>query len=359
MKIALITNIPTPYRLPIYEKIHKKYGNDFLVLFAANSESNRSWKFSSLNFNHLFLKENVKVKKDGFNYIHNNIDVFQELKKFNPVVIITTGFNPTHLYGWLYAKLNGVKHICMTDGWLESEKKLSFIHKFVRKIVFKSSHAFIGAGKNSLNLYRSYGIDENKLFQSHLCIDNELFNSDKSFKDRKYDVMFSGQFTERKIPFLFAEVVEKISKEFLNLKVLILGDGPLKQDFLNRLKTSGIDYHYAGFVSQEKLPKYYSNAKILLFSTSHDAWGIVVNEAMASGTPVITTPFAGVVNDLLINQLNGYVLDIDSRVWSKKVIEILRSQDLWKKLSQNAKESVIEFNFDNAAKGIIDACENG
>lgn len=358
MKIALITNIPTPYRLPVYEKMNEKYGNDFIVFFTAKSELNRSWKIGPLEFNHHFLKENFKAKKDGFNFIHNNLDIFQELKIFDPDIVITSGFNPTHLYAWLYAKLNGIKHICMTDGWLESEKYLSFIHRLVRKIVFRSSHAFIGASENSLNLYRSYDVNENKLFKSNLCIDNKLFNNNKSFKDRTYDLMFSGQFIQGKSPFLFVEIALKIAKEISSLKVLILGDGPLKLDFLCRLKKSGLDFHYAGFVSQEDLPEYYTNVKLLLFPTRLDAWGIVVNEAMASGTPVITTPFSGVVDDLLINNINGYILDIDSTAWSKKAIDILNNQDLWKKLSQNAKNAVKEFNFENAAKGIIDACEN-
>lgn len=357
MKITIITNIPAPYRIPIYEIIANKYGNDFLVIFASKSEANRSWNLNKFNFNHLFLKENVKAKKDGFNYVHNNIDVLHHLKEFNPDVVITTGFNPTHLYAWLYSLVLRKKHIPMTDGWLESEKNLSFIHKFVRKLVFKTSNAFIGASKNSLLLYKSYGIDEKKLFKSHLCIDNKRFHNSISFKDREYDLMFSGQFTERKLPFLFADTAQKVSKRIKNLKVLILGDGPLKEEFFSKLQEYNINYHYAGFVSQEELPKFYSNSKLFLFTTRLDPWGVVVNEALASGTPVITTKYAGVVNDLLIDKLNGSVLEIDSDQWSKHVIEILSNINLWQVLSLNAKESVKEFNFDNAAKGIIEASE--
>jgi len=357
LKIALITNIPAPYRLPIYERVAQRYGDDFLVIFAAKSESNRSWDFSDFKFQYLFLKENVKAKKDGFNYVHNNIDVWSKLTTLNPDVVITTGFNPTHLYAWIYATFFRKKHIPMTDGWIESEKNLSFVHKAVRKIVFITSHAFIGASKNSLDLFKSYKINEDKLFQSHLCIDNKRFYNEFSFKEREYDLMFSGQFTERKLPFLFADVAEKVSKHISDLKVLILGDGPMKEELFAKLNNCGINYHYAGFVAQEELPKYYSSAKLFLFTTRLDPWGVVVNEAMASGTPVITTPYAGVINDLLIDEQNGYILNGDSDIWSKKVIEILKNQDLWQILSLNAKESVKEFNFDNAAKGIIEASE--
>jgi len=340
LKLVIVTNIPAPYRLPIYEYLNNRYKNNFLVIYCSKKESNRKWNLGTFKFNYLFLKENVKEKKDGFNFIHNNPDVFHELKKYNPDVIITTGFNPTHIYAWIYAKLFRTKHICMTDGWIYSEKNLSIIHKIIRKIIFKSSSAFIGASKNSLDLYRSYNIKEEKLFQSHLCIDND-----------------NGQFTDRKLPLFFADVAYELSKSIKNLKILILGDGPLKKEFFTKLDSFGLDYHYVGFVTQSELPQLYSKAKLFLFPTKLDAWGVVVNEAMASGTPVVTTPFAGVVNDLLIDGNNGFVLPIDSALWSEKIEKVLSSEKVWNNLSKNAIKTVQAFNFDVAAKGIIDASE--
>lgn len=357
MKITIVTNIPAPYRLPIYEKIAQKYGDDFLVIFAAKSESNRKWDLEKFKFRNQFLKENVIAKKDGYNYIHNNLDVFKHLRKFNPDVVITTGYNPTHLYAWLYTVFFRKKHIPMTDGWIESEKHLSYIHKAIRKIVFATSNAFIGASKNSLDLFRSYGISDEKLFQSHLCIDNTKFQSDNKLVDREYDLMFSGQFTERKLPLFFAEIVEKVLKHIPSIKVLILGDGPLKEEFFLKLDNANINYHYAGFVKQKELQKYYSSSKLFLFTTRLDPWGVVVNEAMASGTPVFTTPYAGVINDLLLDGVNGFILPIDSDIWSTKVIEILNNKELWNSLSKASTHIVQKFNFEVAAKGIIDASE--
>lgn len=357
MKFVIITNIPAPYRVPIFNIIDREYGSDFLVIYAARKEKNRSWDLDSLDFNHLFLKENVTAKKDGFNFVHNNIDVLGELNKFNPDIIITTGFNPTHLYAYAYAKLYNKKHIPMTDGWFESEKNLSFVHKTLRKIIYKTSHAFIGASKNSLLHFESYSINKRKLFQSHLCVDNLRFDNEINFEQREYDLMFSGQFTERKLPFFFAEIAERVARKIPNLKVLILGDGPLKEEFLGKLKTAKIDFHYAGFVSQDKLPLFYSNSKAFLFTTRMDPWGVVVNEAMASGTPVFTTQFAGVTNDLVVDGENGFVLPINSQVWAEKITELLSDEVAWCRLSSLAKKSVMKFNYKVAAKGIVDACK--
>ncbi|MDP3464758.1 MAG: glycosyltransferase family 4 protein [Sulfuricurvum sp.] len=357
MKIVIVTNIPAPYRLPIFEKIAKKLGDNFLVIFAARTEPNRSWNIGKLNFKHLFLNENITEKSDGFNYVHNNPDIWKHLKKFNPDVIITTGFNPTHLYAWMYAKLFAKKHIPMTDGTLESEKHLSPLHKIIRKLVYATSHAFIGASTSSLKLFRNYNIPKESIFQSHLCINNEHFQNTLKFDDRPYDLMFSGQLTERKLPFLFADIAKKVSDQIKGIKVLILGDGPLKKDLLERLKNDNIDYEYAGFVEQKMLPLYYSQAKLFLFTTRLDPWGVVANEALASGTPVIVTPHAGVADDLVQNSFNGYVLEAESDVWAKYSVEILQDSAKWQILSENARKSVDQYTFENAANGILNACE--
>lgn len=357
MKVVVVTNIPAPYRIPVFDILRKKLDEKLTVVYCAKSEPNRNWKIRHLGFQHVFLKENMIPKKDGFNYVHNNIEILKHLKSIDPDIVITTGFNPTHIYAWLYTLFFKKKHITMTDGWIGSEKNLTLLHKFLRKLVYKTSEAFIGASKNSVELFKLYGIKKEKIFISSLCIENDKFSNEKSFKERKYDLMFSGQFIERKMPLFFAEIVSKVSKFIPDIKVLVLGEGPLKNKFFMKLKENHIDFHYAGFVSQEDLPSYYANAKFLLFPTKLDAWGIVVNEALASGTPVITTQYAGVVNDLLIHEINGFVLESDSDIWSKKIVEILSNEKAWANLSKNAKLSVERYNYYNAAEGILNACK--
>ena len=325
-----------------------------MVIFCAKRDTHRVWTLSNFDFKHVFLKEN-RINKQGKN-IHNNLDVLGYLKRFNPDIVITTGFNPTHLYSWFFAKLYNKIHIPMTDGWLGSETNLSPVHKIIRKIVFYSSDAFIGAGLKSKELFESYGIKPSSIFRSHLCIDNNIFLKKAINKHRRYHLMFSGQFIDRKMPLFFAEVVHKITKSIPHLSVLILGDGPLKTDFLNKLKEYHINYTYAGFISQEKLPQYYSSSKLFLFPTKTDAWGIVANEALASGTPVLVTPYAGIVDDLVYDGYNGFVMDPNVDLWSKKSIELLNDTNLLRKLSRHAILSVENFTFENAAQGIIKAC---
>lgn len=353
MKVVLVTNIPAPYRIPVYELIKKV---DITIAFCSKSERNRNWKQKPLEFKHAFLEGTVNEKTDGLNFIHNNPAIWSFLNQEKPNIIITTGFNPTHLYAFIWAKMYGAKHICMTDGSVYSESKLSPLHKWVRRIVFLGSHSFIAASKSGAELYKSYGIADRKIFRSPLAVNNARYFSAAKATTRNYDVCFSGQFHDRKLPFFFVEVCAEIRARTGTCKALLMGDGPLRDMLLERLCAAGIDFHYQGFVEQEDLPTHYASAKILLFPSLNDTWGVVTNEAMAAGTPVITTPFAGVADELVIDGKTGYVRDINVNAWADVVMNVLQDDHHRNELAKAGQELVKEYNFDAAAEGIEAAC---
>jgi hypothetical protein len=159
--VVNITNIPAPYRERIHELLAENYGSNYTVVYCAKTEPNREWKFPYRTYNKLFLTEEAK----GF--IHNNISIWSVLQRLKPSVVITIGFNPTMLYGFLWCKLVGAKHICFADGTLISERNLSWVHRLVRKIVYRFSHAYIGASEGSKQLYLHYNVPVSKIFRTY------------------------------------------------------------------------------------------------------------------------------------------------------------------------------------------------
>jgi len=353
--IILITNIPAPYRETIHELISTKITGNYTVLYCDQKEPNRDWSFALGNYKHIFLKRKMLTYKER--YIHINTDVWGKLNHLNPDVVITAGsFNPTMLIAFGWSKIKRKIYIPMTDGWLISENNLTILHKWVRKIVYKFSDAYIGASKHSIDLYKSYGCKDEQIFQSHLCANNQLFLQSIN-QEKKYDLMFSGQFIERKMPLFFAEVAQLIKAKRGKCSVLILGSGELKDAFLSKLEEYGIEMSYAGYVSQNELPSYYASAKIFLFPTLQDPWGVVANEAMAAGTPVITCENAGVAGDLVIHDVNGCVLPLDVEIWAEKTAFLLNNSETYARLSKQALIDVQNFSYENAAQGIVDATE--
>ncbi len=169
MKVAIVTNIPTPYRNPVYSKLSKFNEVDLFVFYCSFTEPNRSWKQQNIDFKHKFLSK----KKDKF--VHFNWNVLKEMNQFNPDVVITSGFNPTMLLAWLWTLTKKKKHISFSDANIHSESKLSVFHKLIRKLVYRTSDAFLGASDKTLELFKSYHVEKNKLFKSCLAFNNENF----------------------------------------------------------------------------------------------------------------------------------------------------------------------------------------
>ena len=346
MKISILTNIPTPYRNPVYSILSKFDKVDLLVLYCSYTEPNRSWEPENLDFKHKFLSN----KKDRL--VHLNWNVYKELNHFKPNVVITSGFNPTMLFAWFWTLTNRKKHISFSDANLHSESKLSIFHRLIRKLVYKTSDAFIGASEKTLDLYRSYNVDNYKLFKSCLAVKNDFFSINNN-EERTFDLMFCGQFIDRKNPLFFTEVAICLNKLKPGIKVLLVGSGFLKGKCISLLKENNVSFYDTGFVQAEKLPNYYHLAKLFLFPTKKDPWGLVANEALAAGLPVFVTSYAGVANELVIDGFNGFIFNrLDVLLWTDKIVSLLENSELFYRMSENAKSSVKRYTHENAAKGI-------
>ena len=351
--IVLITNIPAPYREQVHEIVNKKIKN-YTVVYVNKIEPNREWKFELGNYNRVFLTtKNLEIRNK---YFPVKSDIIKVLNRINPDVVITSGFSSVMLRAFFWANKHKAKHIAFTDGTLLSESNLSKLHKIIRKYVYNRSDAFIGASLKSISLFKHYAPNNNNVYQSHLCIDNQKYFDEKQ-PEKKYDIMFSGQFIPRKMPFFFIEVAEKLKKTRGTIKVLLLGSGLLKEAVIEKLQAYNIDYDYPGFIENNKLPKYYKSAKLFLCPTRNDPWGIVANEACAAGVPVISCENAGVANELIINDFNGYILPLEVDLWVEKVNYLLNNQEVYKRFSENAKVKVAEYNFEIAAEGIVNAAK--
>ena len=357
-RIAIVTNIPAPYRIPIYQRLTAKLGSDqFHVIFCSKTENNREWIFEQNNFPCTFLKKNYMAWKGR--YIHYNLDALKVLRKLAPDVVITTGFNPTHLLAFGYTIFYNKVHIPMTDGTLESEQKLSVLHRLVRRIVYKYSKVFLGASLGSLKLYNSHGINKEQFFQSHLCANNAAFQSSSNSK-RPIDLMFSGRFAPEKNPLFALDVAAGVAKA-LNRKVsiLMLGSGPLLEqarEYADTL-TPEVDASFPGFVQQQALPELYCSSRLFLFPSSWDPWGVVANEACAAGQAVIVSPYAGVANELVCHGKNGYVLELDMGLWVKHAADLLSNRALLEQFSKDSVLKVQAYTYNAAAQGVIDAVD--
>jgi glycosyltransferase involved in cell wall biosynthesis len=363
IRYLLVTDIPAPWREKVYENVYNKLGPEFHVAYCNTNEKRRLWSFPLGRHAKTFLKGiTIGTNNTKENYINWSIIPFMLRNK--PEVVICFSLNPTIFIVFTLAKLMKRKIIVFADTWLGRDTNLSMLQKWARKLAYGIvPDAYLGASMQTLDMYRYYNkrVKDNYLFLSALCADNDYFLNKLNGKkiEKKYDIMFSGRIVDLKNPLFFVEVAVKVKKALGTCKVLIIGDGDehLKTEMFQVLETNRIDYDFPGFIKHSELPEYYSQAKILLLPTSKDCWGVVINEAMISGLPVITTKMTAAAGELVLDGENGYILTLDSDLWAEKIVKLLRDSKSLHQLSETAKEAAMKFNFYKAAQGIIHAIE--
>lgn len=357
VKVSFVSNELPPYRIPLYEKLAKTPDLRFQFIFCTQREPNRHWTLPELDFEPHFLKERY-IEKSG-RFIHNNLDVFGSLHRFAPDIVITTGFNPTHLYAFSYAKAMSLPHIAMTDGTLDSEHGLGRVHRAVRQIVYRHSKAFIHASSGGEALYASYGVDMQRCFRSCLCIDNAQFAEGGYERNKQYDFIFCGRIEAVKNP-LFALRVAIATARKLERKLSILFVGAGSEEDLLRQEAARhehlVEASFRGFILHQDLPATYQAARLFLFPTQWDPWGVVLNEACAAGLPSIVSPRSGAAGELVQDGHNGYVCELDVNLWADKASLLLSNEALYAAFSHRSAMRVRDYNYDNAVAGIVAAC---
>lgn len=354
VRIAIVTNIPTPYRDGVYTLLSTKPDVELCVFYCSEREPNRHWSLSSKGYCSVIL-ETRAIPVRG-QYVHLGTNVWTKLTRWKPDVVFTSGYGPVMTQAFLWTLFRTRPHVAFTDGTPLTEASLTFMHRWVRGIVLARSAAFVGASRKSLEIFQSFGADEHRTFQSCLCIDNSIY-APASDQLKQYDVMFAGQLIPRKMPLFFAEVARELARRLGQCRVLLIGTGPLEQQVKQQLLNcpENIQLTMPGFIQPAQVPPYYRLSKLLLFPSLEDAWGVVANEAAAAGLPIITTPQTGVVGELVRHEINGFVLPPQTDLWANAAQRLLTNKLDYERMAKSSLDIVSSYTQDIAAKGIYDA----
>ncbi|MGJ7918462.1 glycosyltransferase family 4 protein [Massilia sp. LXY-6] len=357
MKIVIVTNGPVPYRIPALNELATQADVDLHVLYCCGREPNRDWNLPPIEYHCTYLRERITKIKDR--YIHNNPDVIPALKRLQPDVVITSGFNPTHLYAFLYAWLTRIPHISMTDGTYDSEKALTILHRWARRFVYARSKAFLWASIGGRKLFESYGIPLDRCFRSCLCVENTKFSQSEPLGADLFDFIFCGRIESVKNPhFAFDVALAAAARLKRKTRIMYVGAGSEEQALKKRVASceDQVEASFHGFAQQEELPQLYRSSRIFLFPSKWDPWGVVANEACAAGIPVLVSPHAGVAGELVIDGQNGYVCDLDVSLWADRAVELLTRPDIYRTFSERSRSLVSNYTFADACAGIAAAC---
>ncbi len=210
-------------------------------------------------------------------------------------------------------------------------------------IVFRSTFTH-----QALNRYK------NKLILgcSRFYVDTNQFKVilRKNPNSREYSIGFIGRFVDLGGSLNFAKALPLVLKEFPEIKVLIGGDGPLRDDIEKEIKDLDGKVTLAGWIPHDDMPQYLNMTKLLTIPSYQEEGPHILFEAMACGTIVLATP-VGVIPDVIEDGITGFIMkDNSPECIARNVIRVLNYPNL-DKIASNARELIEkEYTYDRAVE---------
>jgi glycosyltransferase involved in cell wall biosynthesis len=369
-RLVIITEIIAPYRIPVFNALARHPEIDLSVIFLATTDpSTRQWRVyaEEINFSYQILPS-WRTRLEKYNLLLNQ-KVAGALQKANPDVIVCGGYN--YLASWQalrWARRNRTPFLLWCESTANDNRAGHRVIESLKKSFFDKCDGCIVPGTAAGKYARQMGVSPEYIFMAPNAVDNELFASHANDARRnaprvRADLnlpaqyfLFAGRLVKLKGIFELWEAYGSLNENLRSQFGLVFaGDGPLRPELesLAKLVCPGT-IRFTGFVQRDQLASYYGLADCLVFPTHSDPWGLVVNEAMACGLPVICGQSAGCAADLV--KENGRLIDSQNVDQLALVMqEIATDADLRMQMSHESLKIIRNYSPQICASGIAQA----
>ncbi len=370
-KVVLITNIPNPYRVPLFNELSKQLISESIhlkIIFANRTYKRRRFQLNEgdFEFDYCYLEnEAITIGDNSENSYFTYKGLSRQLKKEKPDAIIVSGFSSATIKVFLYSIVNRTPYIIWNGSIAKQGRKDSFIRKLQRKFLTRFASTFIAYGTKAKSYLVSMGAASEKVFIATNTVDTSFFENETEkqrgilMDDGLHHFIYLGYLVPRKNVGQLVEIAKMLKAQRSDFCIDIIGDGESKDSLEQMVKeyqlTDQIIFH--GFKQKEELPPYFAKAKALLFQTDFDIWGLVLNEAMAAGVPCLSSVNAGASEDLIIDGENGYIVDYQNKAAIlEKINFIIENPEKAAELGKLAGEFIRKnASLSNASVGFVKA----
>ncbi len=233
------------------------------------------------------------------------------------------------------------------------------VFKLIRRVFAASKKVIVVSSYYRTKIINEYQIDEGSIEVISCGVDLNFFKPTYEKKEMKiklgldaskYHLLFVSSLIESKRPLLFLESIKEL--DLPDVEGIIIGDGALFSSLHEFTKTNNMRVTFKGWMEPAELKIWYQAADIFVFPSVKEAFGLVGVEALASGTPIVSTGIGG-IDDYLQNQMNGTQFEVDDLSDLRDQLrELLTNRELYKRLASNAMSSVQLFDIKNIAQRI-------
>lgn len=361
MKVLFLTNIPSSYRVDFFNEMGKYC--DLTVLFekGVSDERNASWQsYQFQTFRGIVLQGKKTAVDKAF-----APSVTGYLKKsLYDRIIVTNTATPTGMLAILHMNLHRIPYWIEGDGAFPKQNE--GVKRYIKRYFIKGAAGYFSTSQMHDSYYMTYGAAPDKIYRypfTSLKEQDVLLQAvtpeQKQALRKKYKLptdkvitIAVGQFIHRKG---FDILLDCWAKQNETHVLLLIGGGPLRKQYEEKKIENVI---ILDFLEKAQLMEYYQASDLFVLPTREDIWGLVINEAMANGLPVITTDKCIAGLELVRNGENGYIVPVDSHSeLSEKMNTLFRQPELLRSMAQMSLKKIAPYTIENMAKTHVETIE--
>lgn len=375
-KVLLLSNVPSPYLTPLFNKLARETGWELLVCYVSRWNQNVGWSLAQVQ-NYLangetVLDEHARWLSKLSSQWAAALCLLAKLRKQQPDYLVIYGYTRApQLTALLWCSLTRRPFAIAGDATYYADSATG-IRKLVKtywlRLIIRWAAAILVVGKASRMFWEAYGARPEQIYEAPFAVDNDWFAAESQRQRPAAEVFRRGHGWEGKTIFLY--VGRLIKRKNVDLLVTALQQMPQEQAVL--LVTGNGEEHealvalaaghprirFVGNASQQELAFYYALADVLVLPARSEPWGLVINEAMACGLAVIAHWQCGAAVDLVAAD-NGIVLHsfaVDELAVAINTLAVEREKLTL--LQQQSSLKIARWSFEHAAAAIRRAVES-
>jgi len=314
IKLAMLINMISPAKLSLYSLLADQF--DLMILHGGREANRDLWsgveqaipKAKVVRAWGWRIRYTKKVNGGVFDekFMHITPGILWHLLRFRPDAIISNEMGFRSVMALTYATVFRKPIWIWWGGTLHSERNIGRLRKGLRKAITLWADRWVTYGQTSTEYLLSLGVKRERIMQSQNAIDEERFKANVepawTIEPRPV-VLHVGQFIERKGIGSLLDAAAALQKQGCEFSLLLVGSGPDKPALERRAEVLGLkNVHFQPAQPPDKMPSVYRSADLLVFPTLEDVWGLVANEAVLSGVPVLCSKYAGCAPELFTSE---------------------------------------------------------
>ncbi len=358
MKVLFLTFIPSPYRLAFFEELSKECELTVLFERARSGYRDNAWNDFEFKGYEGVILQGITIK--GYDKFCPSVRKYLCDKSYD-IIVVSNPTSPTGIYAATILRRKNIPYIVESDGAFPTHGK--GIKMWIKRFVLKPAKICMSTARLNDEYYAECGVDRTKIrrypfssIHNRDIIDRPLTQDEKYLLRKELNrnddkaVITVGRF----IPGKGFNTLLQVAAKLRNINFYFVGGvvTPEYQEIVHQLALKNV--FFLGFMDKSCLYKHLKASDLFVLPTHSDTWGLVINEAMACGLPVVTTDMCIAGLEMIKEGVNGYITPVgECEIMAQHIQKIVSDSQLCDNMGINSWKTVRHYTIETMAAAHI------